>query len=139
MGLLSTRVIERAKSPYMGRMHFDLATFTIGAETGGNTKNVAIQLQNANGEDLYSRAGVLAYLSSDAEGDNIISSAPSGGVAIGTDGVAIPLVAGKAFMLISEDDGDIDINIIEAGAATYYLILVMPDGSLLASSVITFV
>ena len=109
----------------------------VGAEAG-NAINVAIQLTNSAGADLAVRGAVRAYLSDDAAGDSIAATAPSGGAAIGTDGLAIPLVAGKAFALISEADGDIDLTITEAGADTWYLILVMPDGKLVVSDAITF-
>lgn len=114
------------------------AGFVIGAETGGNTINVGIQLNDGNGSPCAMRTGVLAYLSDDANGDAIAATAPSGGWAIGTDGLLIPVVANKAAHLVSEADGDIDINIIEAGVATWYLIIVHPSGKLSASGAITF-
>jgi len=110
--------------------------FVIGVEAG-NVINVGIQLKDSAGADLAVRAGVIAYFSDDANGDSVAGTAPTT-VAIGTDGVAIPLVAGKAFQLVSEADGDIDIDITEAGIDTWYLILVMPDGRLVASNAITF-
>lgn len=113
------------------------ATFAVGVE-GGNAINVAVQITDAAGVDLAVRGSVLAYLSDDEFGNSIIAVAPSGGVAIGVDGLAIPLVANKAFQLTSEADGDIDLTITEAGVKTCYLILVMPDGRLLASPAITF-
>lgn len=114
------------------------ASFVIGAE-GGNVINVAIQLKDADGADLAVRGAVRAYLSDDANGDAIVAVAPDGGVAIGTDGLAIPLVASKAFELISEADGDIDINITHAaGAKTLYVILILPNGKLMASAAVTF-
>jgi hypothetical protein len=111
--------------------------FVIGAQ-GGDVINVGIQLKDSAGADLAVRGAVRAYLSDDANGDSIAATAPDGGVAIGTDGVAIPLVAGKAFELVSEADGDIDLNITESSADTWFLILVMPDGRLVASGAITF-
>ena len=112
-------------------------SFVIGAE-GSNAINVGIQLKDSVGVDLAVRGSIRAYLSDDAAGDSIAGTAPSGGVVIGTDGVLIPIVAGKAFELVSEADGDIDITITEAGADTWYLILIMPDGRLVASGAITF-
>lgn len=112
------------------------ATFTIGAEAS-NIINVAIQLKD-RGLDVTQRVSLNAYISSDANGDSVVGTAPTT-VAIGTDGLAIPLVAGKCFLLTSEADGDIDLNItLSSGAATYYLVLVMPDGSLKVSGAITF-
>lgn len=112
------------------------ATFVIGTETS-NVINIGIKLKDgvAAGQE---RLSVHAYLSSDAAGDSVVGTAPTT-VAIGTDGLAIPLVAGKAWLLVSEADGDIDLNItLSTGAATYYLVLVLPDGRLSVSKAITF-
>jgi len=112
------------------------ATAVAGAEAA-NVVNVAIQLLDADGNALQARASLTAYLSDDANGDSVAGTAPDGGVAIGTDGLAIPLVAGKAWILTSEADGDIDLDATESGTDTWYLVLVMPDGSLIVSNAIT--
>lgn len=112
-------------------------TINVGADAG-TTVAITIQLKDSAGADLAVRGSVLAYLSDDANGDSIAGTAPDGGVAIGTDGLSIPLIAGKAFQLVSEADGDIDLVVTESGADTWYLILVMPDGKLVASGAITF-
>lgn len=44
----------------------------------------------------------------------------------------------RVFDLISEVDGDIDINITESAADTWYLNLIMPNGKLVTSAAITF-
>lgn len=111
--------------------------FVIGAE-GGNVINVGIQFKDSADVDLAVRGSLMAYLSDDANGDSVTATGPDGTVIIGTDGVLIPVVAKKMFQLVGEADGDIDINITESGAATWYLILVMPDGKLVASNAITF-
>ncbi len=113
------------------------ATIVVGEEAD-DTINVAIQLKDVEGADMAVRGAVLAYFSDDANGDSIAATAPSDGVAIGTDGLAIPLVADKCFELVSESDGDIDLDIEEAGADTWYLIVVLPTGELVASDAITF-
>lgn len=113
------------------------ATFTIGDEAA-NSINVGIQLTDAAGSDLDERCTVLAYLSDDANGDSVAATAPDGNVAVGTDGVLIPVVADKAFYLTSEADGDIDLDVGETGTDTWYLIVVLPDGTLVASDAITF-
>lgn len=111
---------------------------TLSAEAA-NIITASIQLKNQSAGDLAIRGGVFAYLSDDANGDSIAATAPDGGWVIGTDGLLIPVVAGKAAWLISEADGDIDVAITHvAGAKTVYLILVMPDGSLAKSGAITF-
>lgn len=112
-------------------------TITVGSQAG-DIINVVIQLNDFAGEALAERGSLFAYLSDDAAGDSIAATAPSVGWSIGTDGVLIPVVTNKAAQLVSEVDGDIDINIEEAGADTWYLILVLPSGRLLASGEITF-
>lgn len=112
------------------------ATFTIGAEAG-NVINVAVQLLDGAGDAMATRSAVGFYLSSDANGDAVVAAATS--LAIGTDGVALEYISNSAGVLVSEADGDIDINIGDAsGAATYYLVLIMPSGELVVSSAITF-
>lgn len=66
------------------------ASFTIGTE-GSNAINVAIQLKDGNGKDIAERAKVNAYLANDANGDTILPhyKMPSGGFAIGTDGLLL--------------------------------------------------
>jgi hypothetical protein len=126
-------------SPYQARADIQAgdATFSIGAEAA-NVINVAIQLKTAL-SDLPRRGAIFAYLSDDANGDSLAATAPDGGVAVGTDGLLIPVVADKAFNLISESDGSIDLDITHAaGALTLYLILAMPTGQLVASTAITF-
>jgi hypothetical protein len=112
------------------------ATFTIGAEAG-NVINVGIQLKDAAGSDMAIRNSLPFYLSADANGDAIATAATS--LAIGTDGLMIEWVSNSSGMLTSEADGDIDINVGDAsGVATYYLVLVLPNGKLSVSAAITF-
>ena len=111
------------------------ATITVGTEAA-NVINVGIQLKDAAGADLARRGFIQAYLSDDANGDSIVATAPDA-VAIGTDGLYMPLIDKKRFDLVSEADGDIDLNITKAGADTYYLILIIDD-KLTASAAITF-
>lgn len=112
------------------------ATFTIGADAG-TTVNVAIQLYSG-GFELAEPGAVQAYLSTLPTGMDVIGTAPSGGWAIGTDGLLLPIVSGKYATLVSEADGDIDVTITEAGAAVYYLVLILPNGRLEISDAITF-
>ena len=110
--------------------------FTIGAEAA-NVINAGIQLvDRKNGNEITERVAIGWYLSADANGD-AIATAHSVGASIGTDGLLIEWTANVAGKVVSEVDGDIDINFEEAGAKTVYLILVMPDGKLYASGAIT--
>lgn len=113
------------------------AAFTIGAETS-DTITVNIQLKDRdNGNELSERAAIGFYLSDNANGDTVVAAATS--LVAGTDGIMQEFISNSAGRLVSEADGDIDVVIGDAsGAATYYLVLVMPDGKLVVSSVITF-
>lgn len=111
-------------------------TFVVGAEAG-NVINVGIQLNKPDGSALDRRQAVLMYLSDDANGDTLATT-PDGGFAIGTDGLAIEVLANQAAWLIAEADGDVDVDINESGAATFYMVVVKPDGRLAVSDAITF-
>lgn len=113
------------------------ATIAVGTEAA-NVINVTVQLVDGAGDDLDNVATVLAYLSDDSGGAGVAATAPDGGVAIGTDGNLGAIVAGKVFLLTSESDGDIDIDITESGADTFYLVVVLPSGKTVVSGAITF-
>ena len=129
--------VPAKESPYRAACLVDHAEFVIGAESA-NTIAVGIQLQDANWTAIGECGAVHAYLSSNSDGSTIVATAPSSGVAIGTDGLAIESIADKKFLFVSESNGHIDIVLSEAGVATFYLVLVMPDGHLVISSAITF-
>lgn len=76
-------------SPFASRSPVGSVSFTIGAEAS-DIKNVAVQLKDSGGNNLAVRGVVRGYLSGDANGDTLLSTPPSGGVAIGTNGVLIP-------------------------------------------------
>lgn len=54
------------------------------------------------------------------------------------DSAETAIAGAKAWGLTSEADGDIDVNITEAGVATWYLVLVLPSDKLVVSGAITF-
>src|SRR4051812_48934125 len=110
-------------------LHLDCA-FTIGAETGGNTINVAVAFKTDKAQAALTvrRAG-MAFLSSSSTGVDITGTAPSSGLAIGTNGKIISeIVADKLFYFTTDTSGRFDINLVEAGVATWYLVVVMPNG-----------
>ena len=113
-------------------------TFTVGAESS-NSINVGLQLKNGKGDDVAAVTCVLAYLSDAATGIGVTAAVPDGDVAIGTDGAIIGEITTDAvFLLQSEDDGDIDLDIGEASTGTWYLVVILPNGQLAISDAITF-
>lgn len=124
-------------NPFRSADLFERASFTIGAEAA-DVIRVTVQLQNANAQAVGERAAVWGYISTDPEGDNVAATAPSGGIAIGTIGVAMEGIADKLALFITNASGQFNVDLTETGVATFYLILVMPDGSLFPSGAITF-
>lgn len=124
-------------NPFRAACLANLATITIGTE-GTNTINVAVQLKDANGVAIAEKCGIQAYLSDAATGLGITATAPSSGVAVGTNGLAIELITDKYFSITTDTSGRIDLTLSEAGVATWYLVLKMPDGTIIVSDAITF-
>lgn len=136
---IETHDVENAQSA--GGV-FTSASWAIGAE-GSNAIVASAQLLDANGNDC-GRVSGLGYLSSDANGDNIVADAATLTVTSGTDGDVEPLAAADGvgslcFFWCSESDGDLDITVTDtSGAATHYLVLILPNGKRAVSSVLTF-
>lgn len=137
-GTASTTVTSTAAEMNLLDAQCANAVFTVGAEAA-NEINVAIQLNDAAGTAMAVKSGLRMYLSSDAAGVTIEGSGPDSW-AIGTDGILIrdggdSLISG---FLISEADGDIDIDLTHVGADTFYMNVVLPNGSIVTSGAITF-
>lgn len=112
------------------------ATYAIEAE-GNNLITVTVQLQDVDGDDMTVPSSLNFYLADDAAGLTI-ASAPDTSLAIVTDGSLIEWTANASGLAISEVDGDIDLALGDSGSGTWYLVFVMPDGSLSISGAITF-
>lgn len=114
------------------------ASFSIGAEAA-DVITVAIQIKDAHGNDLAAKYCVHVFLSDNADGDGVVGTEASGGIAAGTDGaILISEVAGKIALAQCEADGDLDIAITHSGAKTCYLGVILPNGKTVMSSAITF-
>ena len=81
----------------------------------------------------------MAYLSTDANGDTLATTDAALSSAIGTDGSLVEITADVLFFLVSEADGDIDIDFTKTDAGTIYLNVIMPGtGRVVTSGAITF-
>lgn len=131
--------IAAKDSPFEGNA-IGNATISVGVEgaLASNKIRMLIQLQDEKFQDLKVRGHLLAYLSDDANGDSKLTTAPTGNVAVGVDGLCQHLITDKVFLLTSESDGDIDLDIVDSGTPTMYLVLCLPSGRLIVSSAITF-
>ncbi len=111
-------------------------TFVVGADVGDDV-NVALQFKDAAGADMATPVAVPWYFSSDALGLDPLTVAHDGGTVIGTDGALIESVVNLSGLMISEADGDLDIDVTDAGAFTAHLVVVLPTGELAISAVLT--
>lgn len=112
------------------------ASITVGVESA-NARVITIQLKDANGEDInyveeveigvFLDAGRLAY----------VVTGGSTGIAIGTDGALLALVAKKRFVATSEADGDIDLTWTDTGTEAAYLGVKLPSGRWVMSDALT--
>ena len=109
----------------------------IGAQAT-NTINVAVQMQDGNGAALTESMSILALLSDDTDALDKTAAAPDGHVDVGTNGGCIHLVTDKFFLLNTNSSGLVDLDIVESGAATWYLALIFPNGERVVSGAITF-
>jgi len=110
------------------------ATFTIGTESA-NAIIVSIQLTDDNGDDIAAASAVTILLFDDAAGAAFNTDDFT--IAAGTDGAVAEAVADKVIHAVSESDGDIDLSLTIAGAATTYVAVVLPGGKMAISAVVT--
>ncbi len=94
---------------------------------------VAIQLQDANRANIAERTAVHCYLS---QGQTIVEGAACA-ISGGTRGLAVP-VGREALLLISDNEGAIDLAIGDTVAGAFHLNLVMPDSRVVTSDAISF-
>jgi flagellar biosynthesis regulator FlbT len=73
------------------------------------------------------------------QGNKVGAAVPNGGVLSGAHGVVIPLLADTAFLLKSDATGKVDVQITDTTARTLYVVIVLPNGSLVVSPPVTFV
>ncbi len=112
--------------------------FVIGSEAADNI-NVGLQLNDLAGDALAVIGLVYAFFSDAVTGIGITSTVPDADVVIGTDGAIIgEIVTDGLFLLQSEADGDIDLDVGDTGTPTFYLVVVLPSGLQVVSAAITF-
>ena len=116
---------------------FASMTLTVGAEDA-DVINVALQLIDDQGDALSEGRSLLAYLADAADGVAPTATAPDGHIAAGTNGGCIHLITDKVFLLNTNTSGAVDLDMEEAAADTWYLVVILPNGERLVSDAITF-
>lgn len=114
-------------------------SITPGAEAS-NVVNVAVQAKSDhNQNNLAVRAGFDFYFSDQSDGSNVVATAPSGAVVVGTNGLVMDLTGAKRiFRGITNAAGAFDINITEAGVKTMYVVVIAPNGRLIVSTALSW-
>lgn len=112
------------------------ATITVGAEST-NVRAITIQLKDANGDDINYAETVEIILYADAAKAAFVATGGSTGIAIGTDGALLAIVAKKYFLATSETDGDIDLTWTDTGTEAAFLGVRLPNGRVIMSSALT--
>lgn len=112
------------------------AVFTIGVESS-DIINIGIQVRDAKGADIAHCHMMFGWISSDSDG-NTLEATPPDALAIGTDGTLFKSGGDSLVMfhVLTEADGDIDINCTQDAADTYYLNLLI-GGRVWTSGAIT--
>lgn len=112
------------------------ATITVGAENT-NVRAITIQLKDSEGRDINYVESVMLVVYGDANKTSYVGTGGSTGIAIGTDGALLALVAKKVFIATSEADGDIDLTWTDTGTEAAYLGVHLPNGRVVMSSALT--
>jgi len=112
------------------------ATITVGTIT--DTGNVTIQLKDFAGNALTVPNGVMVYFTTDAAGQTIETLGAE--ATITTHGICNVVTATSVYYCISEATGLIDLTLDGdyGNSATVYLHVVLPNGKIVHSAVITF-
>lgn len=115
------------------------ASITVSAEgaTVANQRDITIQLKDSNGNDIDYVETVEIILFLNAERTAFVVTGGSTGIAIGTDGALLAVVAKKYFLATSEADGDIDLTWTDTGTEAAYLGVRLPNGRIVMSSALT--
>ena len=115
----------------------DVSSVVGDSVAAGETINVALQLKDALDSDIATPMVVRVWLSSDDAGETPAAAGTS--VAIGTDGSIIEtLTAATSFDILSEADGDIDIDVVHDAAESLYLNVAIPGQKIHTSLALTW-
>jgi hypothetical protein len=112
------------------------ATIDVAAEDN-NVRAIAIQLTDASGADIASVQSVQIGVFLNAGATAFVVTGGSTGIAIGTDGALLAIVAKKLFLATCEADGDIDLTWTDTGTEAAYLGVILPNGKIVMSAALT--
>lgn len=109
------------------------ASVTVSDEST-NVRTITIQLKDQYGKDINYAEEVDIILYADAAKAAYVATGGSTGIAIGTDGALLTIVAKKYFKATSETDGDIDLTWTDTGTEAAYIGVKLPTGRIVMGS-----
>jgi len=117
------------------------ATITVSAEgaTTANTRDIVVQLLDADGNDINYVETVELIMYLDAAQAAFVVTGGTTGLTIGAagDGAVLDVVAKKYFLAMSEADGDLDLDWLDTGTEAAYLGVRLPNGRVIISDALT--
>lgn len=109
------------------------ASIAVSTETT-DVRTITIQLKDAQGADIDYVETVEIIMFLNAARTAFVATGGSTGIAIGTDGALLAVVAKKYFLATSEADGDIDLTWTDTGTEAAFLGVRLPNGRIVMSS-----
>lgn len=109
------------------------ASITVGDEST-NVRAITIQLKDANGADINYAETVEVIVFGAADMLSFAGTGGSTGLAIGTDGALLAVVAKKYFLATSEVDGDIDLTWTDTGTESVAVGVRLPNGRVVVTA-----
>lgn len=103
------------------------ATVAVSA-TATSPRPIVIQLKDSEGNDIDYVETVMVGVFSDVTRTAFTTTGGSTGIAIGTDGALLAMVAKKLFLATSEADGDIDLTHTDSGTDAAWIGIRLPNG-----------
>lgn len=134
---MALNLVPKKKNPYNNQA-FSSVTWTVGAEATNVIKVTGV-LKSPHGRALAAATPLRVWLTQNATTKIVAPVAPSGTVVIAAKGAIIVSPTAKLVHdIVTNASGEFDFNITEAGAATWYMVAQLPDGTLSVSPAITF-
>ncbi len=112
------------------------AIITVGLEVA-NVRAINIQLNDSTGSAIVDVETVEIIMFLNAARTAFAAVGGSTGIAIGTDGALLALVAKKVFLATSETTGSIDLSWTDTGTEVAYLGVRLPNGRIVMSAALT--
>lgn len=132
-----TGAVPAKRNPY-NNSAFGLVTWTLASEAA-NVIKVTGKAKDARNRSVAGPLPLRVWLTQDAATLALAGTAPSGTVAIAAKGsILVTAVAKLVFDLVTNADGEFDLNITDATAGNWHVCVQLPDGGVSVSDAVDF-